>query len=96
MRKEEAIDREDSIWLTLEDSDNPITKIIDWLEINEINGDFKNATEIIVVGIPLYGRNSRTGEDILSLATQYVYNQVEIFKRTKQNKELYSGIGSEK
>ncbi len=86
----EATERPDSIWLSLEAGKNQKTIIVDWSDIKEIAGDFGTADATIVVGIPLYG----TSDDILHTATRYVFNQIDIFEKSKQNKELFNEIGA--
>ena len=88
--KKEALERPDAIWLSLAPGKQEIneTTIVDWSDINEIGGDFGNFKAVIVVGIPLYG----DGDDTLMDATRYVFNQIEIFEKTKENKKLFQRI----
>ncbi len=85
----EATERPDSIWLSTKPGKDQTTVIVDWSEVNDINGDYGNFDSIIVVGIPLYG----TSEDVIHTATMYVFNQIDIFEKTKENKKLFVEIG---
>lgn len=83
----EATERPDSIWLHLDGEG--VSQVVDWEDVNTLNGDYGNLAEIVVVGIPLYG----SSEDVLDSATRYVFNQIEIHQKTKENKELFESIG---
>ncbi len=87
--------REDSIWLSLEAGKNQKTTIIDWEDINvlELILDRDEPDALIVTGIPLYG-DAGDAEDILLIATRYVFNLIEIREKIKENKELLEGIGT--
>ncbi len=96
----EATERPDAIWLSLKSSqeEDDSAMIIDWSDINEINGDFGTISSIAVVGIPLYGRDDNgilDAEDVLLNATNYVFNQIEIREKTKENQKLIQSIGSD-
>ncbi len=84
MTPQEAYDNPDSIWLSLTAGKNDLedAEVIYWDDIDEINGDFKNIESIIVTGIPLYKVDS------LENATRYIFNQIEIFEKIKENKNL--------
>ena len=88
----EATERPDSIWLSFGPGKDQKTLIVDWDEINEINGDFGDADATVVVGIPLYGEAGNS-EDILHSATMYVYNQIDIREKTQENKKFFEEIG---
>ena len=84
MTPQEAYDNPGSIWLSLTAGKNDLedAEVIYWDDIDEINGDFKNIESIIVTGIPLYKVDS------LENATRYIFNQIEIFEKIKENKNL--------
>lgn len=84
-----ATQREDSIWLSLNPGKAKISKVIDWEDIGVINGDFGNIDSVVIVGVPLYGNT----DEVLHNATRYVFNQIEIFEKTKENKKLFTQIG---
>jgi len=86
----ETSQRPDSLWLSLEAGKNQKTLIVNWSQINDINGDFGTADAVIVVEVPLYG----SSEDVLHIATMYVFNQIDIFEKTKENKKLFMEIGN--
>ncbi len=88
----ELSQREDSIWLSLEQGKNQKTATIDWEDIDVLEAilDRDEPDALIVTGIPLYG----SAEDVLDAATQYVFNKIEIKEKIKENKILLEGIGS--
>lgn len=84
-----VVDREDSIWLSLSspNGDYKVKRaIVDWNEVEEKNGDYGDINSIIVINIPIYNKD-RSKSDLLTIATQYLFNQIEILKRSKHNKE---------
>ena len=89
--RKEATERPDSIWLSLSAGKQTPeeTCIVNFDQINDINGNFGDFKAAIVVGIPLYG----TADDVLHTCTKYIFNQIEIFEKTKENKELFTSIG---
>jgi len=82
----EALERPDVIWLSLDAGKAELseTRIYDWDEMDAINGDFGNLKSIVVTGIPLY----RDAEDACHNATMYVFNQIEILEKIKENKKI--------
>lgn len=91
--KQEAIDRPDSIWLSLKVGKNVNPLIINWDQIQNLTRllEGNDHDEVIIVGIPLYG----SSEDVLHDATMYAYNLIEIAEKTKVNKEIFEGIGND-
>jgi len=63
-------------------------KVFDWNEAIELNGDFGNIRGIVITGISLYGDES------LDAATRYIFNQIEIHEKVKENKDLLNRIGN--
>ena len=82
----EAINREDSIWLSLDAGVHALceNEIVEWDDVKEINGDYGNIKGIVVVGIPLY----RDAAEALQNATKFIFNQIEIFEKTKENQKI--------
>ena len=85
----EATERPDCIWLSFRPGKDQTTVIVNWDEINEINGDYGTVDAVVVVGIPLYGK----ADDVLYAAEKYVFNQVEIRQKIKENIKLKASIG---
>lgn len=88
---QEAYERPDTVWVTLKSGTVNTAIIVDWSDIKEINGNFNTeADSVFVVGIPLYG----TADSVLQNAAKYVFNQIDIFKKTEANNALIKTIGS--
>jgi len=88
---QEERERPDSIWLSLSADKCELedTGLFDWDDMEKVNGDFGDLKSVIISGIPLYPDT----EISLSSASRYVFNQIEIFQKTKENKDLLSKIG---
>ena len=81
--------RPDTISLCLQPyADETQVAIVDWDEVDEINGDYGTITDIYVTGIPIYPDT----EKALETATRYVFNQIEIFEKIQENKELLANM----
>lgn len=86
----ETLQRPDTINLCIDPyADAKVVAIVDWSEVDEINGDYGIVSELIVTGIPLYPDASES----LSSATRYIFNQVEIRELMLQNWRLSAKIG---
>ncbi len=86
--KTEALEREDSIWLSLKMGKAETHQVMYWEDAVACNGDFGNIDEVIVYGIPLYG------DEPIEAATRYILNQTEIHDLQKANKKLLNRIGN--
>jgi len=86
----EATSRPDSLWLSLEMGKAELHEheVMSLDEAVACNGDFGNLRGLVVTGVPLYG------DEPLDAATRYIFNQIEIFEKIKENKELKKRIGS--
>ena len=88
----EALERPDTIWMSLDmgKAQPEETMILDFSDAVKSQGDFGFMKSLIVTGIPLYG----TSDDVLDSAMRYIFNQIEIFEKTKENKTLGASVGS--
>ena len=87
---QEAIDRPDSIWLSLDTGNVELHehRVFSFEEAVATKGDFGNIKGIVVTEIPLYGDDPRDA------TTRYIFNQIEIHEKIKENKELLKRIGN--
>jgi len=91
---QEEIDRPDAVWLSLVAGGVNLeeNKVMSFEEAVACRGDFGNIKGLVVTEIPLYG--SEGAEGSLDAATRYIFNQIEIHEKTKENLDLLGCIGN--